>query len=186
MKSIKISSMVLMALVICFACTSYKFDSKPAVKSIYDVKINALDGKPLDLNQFKGKKLLVVNVASKCGFTKQYKGLQELADKYKDQLAIVGVPCNQFMGQEPGEASEIAAFCKKNYGVTFQMTEKVDVKGKDQHPLYSWLTDKSKNGSSDSKVKWNFQKYLISSTGQLEAVFMPAVEPMSDELTSKI
>ncbi len=163
--------------------SSNKIDQiNPPVESIYDISIHGLAGDSLDLNDFKGKKLLIVNVASKCGFTPQYKDLQELHEKYGDKLVIIGVPCNQFMSQEPGDASEIATFCEKNYGVTFQITEKVDVKGNEQHPLYRWLTDKSKNGSGDSTVKWNFQKYLISESGELLQVFGSKVNPMSDEI----
>jgi glutathione peroxidase len=125
---------------------------------------------------------MIVNVASKCGFTPQYKDLQELHELYGEKLMIIGVPCNQFMGQEPGDAEEIATFCERNYGVTFQMTEKVDVKGKDQHPMYTWLTQKSENGSQDSEVKWNFQKYIISENGELLGVFGSKVNPMSEEI----
>lgn len=157
-------------------------DVKPPVTSIYDIEINQLEGGSLDLSAFKGKKLLIVNVASKCGFTPQYKDLQDLHEKYGEKLTIIGVPCNQFLGQEPGGSDEIATFCERNYGVTFQITEKVDVKGKDQHPLYSWLTSKSKNGAKDSKVKWNFQKYIISENGELEAVFGSKTNPMSEEI----
>jgi glutathione peroxidase len=155
---------------------------KTPVTSIYDIDINALEGDSLDLSAFKGKKLLIVNVASKCGFTPQYKDLQDLHELYGDKLVIIGVPCNQFLGQEPGDAEKIATFCERNYGVTFQITEKVDVKGSNQHPLYTWLTDKSKNGSNDSNVKWNFQKYIISENGELEAIFGSKVNPMSEEI----
>lgn len=157
---------------------------KPPVASIYDVTINSLEGQALDLSTYKGKKLMIVNVASKCGFTPQYKDLQELYEKYGDKLTILGVPCNQFLGQEPGGSEEIATFCERNYGVTFQITEKVNVKGKDQHPLYSWLTDKKKNGNQDSKVKWNFQKYIISENGELEAIYGSKENPMSEEIQS--
>ena len=156
------------------------------VESIYKVKINALNGSELDLNQYKGKKILFVNVASKCGFTPQYEDLQSLHDQYGDKLAIVGVPCNQFGMQEPGSSKEIASFCQKNYGVTFQMTEKVNVKGKDQHPLYQWLTMKSKNGAQDSDVKWNFQKYLVDEEGQLVEIYSSRVNPLDEQITSKL
>ena len=129
---------------------------------------------------------MFVNVASKCGYTPQYSKLQKLHDMYKDQLVIIGVPCNQFMGQEPGTNEEIASFCQKNYGVSFLMTEKVDVKGSSQHPLYQWLTSKDLNGNSDSKVKWNFQKYLVSETGELIDVFSPGVDPLDEQIISKI
>jgi glutathione peroxidase len=155
-------------------------------KSIYSIPVNSLQGEKLDLSAFKGKKLLIVNVASKCGFTPQYEELQTLSERYKDKLNIIGVPCNQFMNQEPGSSEEIASFCKKNYGVTFKMTEKVDVKGNDQHALYEWLTNKSMNGVMDSKVKWNFQKYLIDEEGTLVNVFAPNVKPLSKEITENI
>ncbi len=155
-------------------------DSVPT--SIYDIKINALDGTPLDLHNFEGKKLLIVNVASKCGLTPQYEDLQKLYDEYGGKLAIIGVPCNQFLGQEPGSTDEIATFCQKNYGVTFQMVEKVDVKGKNQHPLYQWLTMKSINGVENSKVKWNFQKYVIDIDGTYLAVIGPKTLPLSEDI----
>lgn len=151
--------------------------------SIYDVKINDINGKPIDLAQFKGKKMLFVNVASKCGFTGQYQGLQALFDKYKDQLMVIGVPCNQFGGQEPGTSSEIQSFCEMNYGVNFLMTEKVAVKGEEQHPLYQWLTKKSLNGASNSTVKWNFQKYIVDENGRFVNYFYSMTKPMSSKIT---
>lgn len=153
-------------------------------ENIYDIKINDLSGKEITLSEFKGKKVLFVNVASECGFTSQYEGLQNLHSKYKDQLVIIGLPCNQFGGQEPGSAAEIGAFCQKNYGVDFLMTEKLEVKGDKQHPLYQWLTNKNKNGVKSSSVKWNFQKYLIDEQGNLIDVFMSSVKPMSDKIIS--
>jgi glutathione peroxidase len=155
-------------------------------QSIYDkeFKINGLLGDTVELNSFKGKKVLIVNVASKCGYTPQYAGLQKLYDAHKDSLVIIGFPCNQFMSQEPGDATEIHGFCQKNYGVTFQMTEKVDVKGSEQNEVYQWLTQKSLNGFDDSKVKWNFQKYLLDEEGKLIAVFPSNVKPQSTEITN--
>ena len=155
-------------------------------QSIYDkeFKINGLLGDTVELNSFKGKKVLIVNVASKCGYTPQYAGLQKLYDAHKDSLVIIGFPCNQFMSQEPGDAAEIQGFCQKNYGVTFQMTEKVDVKGSEQNEVYQWLTQKSLNGFDDSKVKWNFQKYLLDEEGKLIAVFPSNVKPQSTEITN--
>lgn len=157
-----------------------------SMESIYDIKINKLDGSPLDLNDYKGKKMLFVNVASKCGFTPQYAELQELYDKYKGKLEIVGVPCNQFGGQEPGSSDEIAQFCEKNYGVTFTMTEKVDVKGASQHPLYAWLTMKEKNGVMDATVKWNFHKFLVDEDGELINMYNSRVNPLGEELVDAI
>jgi glutathione peroxidase len=157
---------------------------KPISMNFYENNFNikTIDGEPLNFEKFKGKKLLLVNVASKCGLTPQYKELQELYDKYNGKLEIVGFPCNQFLNQEPGTAEEIKTFCTKNYGVTFTITEKIDVKGKNQHPIYQWLTDKEKNGVESSKVKWNFQKYLIDENGNYIAHFDPTVKPMSEEI----
>jgi glutathione peroxidase len=151
--------------------------------SIYDIEINGLNGKPLSLSEFKGKKILFVNVASKCGFTKQYKELQELSDRYKDQLVIIGAPCNQFGRQEPGNADQIQEFCELNFGVTFPLTEKLDVKGKQQHPLYTWLTSKELNGKKRSSVKWNFQKYLVDENGELITYYYSLTKPMSSKIT---
>lgn len=159
-------------------------ESNLEAKSIYDsaIFINSLEGEPLDLKRFRGKKLLIVNVASKCGFTKQYADLQDLYAENKEHLTIVGVPCNQFLGQEPGDSEQIATFCKKNYGVEFPLTEKIKVKGKEQHELYQWLTQKKRNGYKDSKVKWNFQKYLIDEKGNLVQIFSPNTIPSATDL----
>jgi len=160
--------------------------SMQASASLYDISINSLTGKPIDLSSFKGKKILIVNTASECGFTGQYEGLQELYNTYKDKLVVIGVPCNQFGGQEPGTASEIQSFCKQNYGVTFLMTEKVDVKGENQHPLYKWLTSKELNGVSSSSVKWNFQKYLIDEKGNLIDYYYSITSPTSTKITKHL
>ena len=154
--------------------------------SVYHIKINDLDGNPINLEKFKGKYLLFVNVASKCGFTKQYADLQELYDLYIDNLMVIGVPCNQFGAQEPGSPDEIQTFCKKNYGVTFLMTEKILVKGNNQHPLYNWLTDKSLNGVKNSTVKWNFQKYIVDKDGNLIDYFYSMTRPLSSKITKII
>ncbi|MBD0831670.1 glutathione peroxidase [Aestuariibaculum sp. TT11] len=155
-------------------------------ESIYDIKINSLEGDPINLSDFKGQHILFVNVASKCGFTGQYADLQKLYDTYKDDLMIIGVPCNQFGSQEPGSAGDIQNFCERNYGVTFLMTEKVDVKGASQHPLYQWLTKKEKNGNIDTSVKWNFQKYLVDGNGRLVDYYLSATKPLSDKITNHL
>lgn len=157
-----------------------------ASKSIYDIKINSLQGKPIDLSEFKGKKILFVNVASKCGFTPQYRELQELHEKYKDQLVIIGLPCNQFGKQEPGKANEIQEFCEVNFGVTFLITEKIDVTGSMQHPLYEWLTKKAINGKQNSTVKWNFQKYLVDENGEFLDYFYSITKPLNSRITSHL
>ncbi len=153
-------------------------------ESIYDISLKGITGKDINLNDFKGKKMLFVNVASKCGFTPQYEKLQELHEKYGDRLVVIGLPCNQFADQEPGTHEEILQFCRLNYGVTFQLTEKINVKGPDQHPLYAWLTRKELNGVKDSEVKWNFQKYLVDEEGNFIDVFYSVTSPMSHKITS--
>tara|TARA_B100001758_G_C18404572_1_gene611167 strand:+ start:315 stop:815 length:501 start_codon:yes stop_codon:yes gene_type:complete len=155
-------------------------------QTVYDNKINNIDGLSIDLTEFKGKYILFVNVASKCGFTKQYSELEKLFQTYKDDLIIIGLPCNQFGGQEPGNAEEIKSFCTKNYGVSFILTEKINVKGNDKHPLYAWLTDKKLNGKSSSNVKWNFQKYLIDREGMMVDYFYSTTSPMSSKITNLI
>jgi glutathione peroxidase len=154
-----------------------------ATSSIYDISINSITGESIDLNAFKGKKILFVNTASECGFTGQYADLEELSKKYADQLVVIGVPCNQFGGQEPGTELEIKTFCEANYGVTFLLTEKVDVKGPNIHPLYAWLTEKEKNGVESSTVKWNFQKYLIDENGNFIDFYYSMTKPMSSKIT---
>lgn len=155
-------------------------------QSIYSVKMNALNGDAINFNTFIGKHRLIVNTASKCGFTSQYKQLQNLHERYKDDLTVIGVPCNQFGKQEPGDAENITSFCEVNYGVKFLMTEKVDVKGKHQHPLYQWLTNKGLNGKKSSRVKWNFQKYLIDPQGDLIDFFYSITSPLSKKITKHL
>ncbi|SFS79652.1 glutathione peroxidase [Lutibacter maritimus] len=153
---------------------------------IYTIAINNLNGDPINLADYKGKKILFVNVASECGFTPQYKDLQELHKTYGEKLVVIGLPCNQFGEQEPGSASEIQDFCSKNYGVEFLITEKIDVKGANQHSLYAWLTNKDLNGSKSSTVKWNFQKYLVDEQGNFIDFYYSITNPLATEITSKI
>jgi glutathione peroxidase len=157
-------------------------DTSKDVQSLYNISLTDISGAPLDLSQYKGKKILFVNVASKCGFTSQYDGLQELYKAYKDKLVVIGLPCNQFGGQEPGNAKEIVTFCKANYGVDFPLSAKIEVKGENQHPLYRWLTSKVQNGVMDSKVRWNFQKYLVDENGQLVDFFYSTTSPTSSKI----
>lgn len=152
-------------------------------QSIYTFKVEDLEGKEFDFASLKGKKIMVVNTASKCGLTPQYKDLQALYEEYKDKgLVIIGFPANDFLKQEPGTNEEIGAFCEKNYGVTFPMMSKISVKGKEMHPLYQFLTQKSKNGLQDSEVEWNFQKYLLNEKGELEKVISPRTSPKDQEI----
>ena len=154
-----------------------------ALQSIYDIEINSLQGKPIQLSDYKGKKILFVNVASKCGFTPQYRELQQLHETFKDNLVVIGVPCNQFGKQEPGQSNEIQEFCEVNYGVSFLITEKISVKGSNQHPLYKWLTKKAINGRQNSVVKWNFQKYLVDENGEFIDYFYSITKPMNSRIT---
>lgn len=153
--------------------------------NFHQFKANTIDGKELDFAKFKGKKVLVVNTASKCGLTPQYEKLQELYNTYGgDKFEIIGFPANNFAGQEPGTNADVAAFCQKNYGVTFTMMEKISVKGKDIHPIYQWLTEKAKNGVADNKVSWNFQKFLIDENGNLVKSISPQTSPTDNEIVS--
>ena len=154
--------------------------------SLYSISINSITGEPINFENFKGKKILIVNTASKCGFTGQYKDLEKLYNTYKDKLVVIGVPCNQFGGQEPGTLTEIQSFCEVNYGVTFLLTEKVDVKGDNQHSLYKWLTNKEMNGVKSSSVKWNFQKYLLNEKGELIDYYYSITKPMSSKITKHL
>lgn len=165
---------------------SDKLESGNPSTSIYNLSLKTLDEtKTINFSDFKGKKIMLVNVASECGFTYQYEDLQKLHVKYPN-LVLIGVPCNQFGGQEPGDTSTIRQFCTKNYGVSFQISEKVDVKGENQHPVYQWLTQKAKNDNGDYSVKWNFNKFLISESGKLIGYFPSQVKPLSKEITDLI
>jgi glutathione peroxidase len=157
------------------------------VTSIYDVPIGALTGGPADLEQYRGKALLVVNVASRCGLTPQYAALQKLYDTYAERgLVVLGVPCNQFGGQEPGTAEEIADFCSVNYGVTFPLTEKVDVNGPGRHPLYAELTEAADAEGEAGDIRWNFEKFLVGPDGSVRARFRPQVTPDAPELVDAV
>jgi glutathione peroxidase len=156
-------------------------NQKEVSGSIYDFKLKSLDGKEIDFAQYKGKNLLIVNTASKCGYTYQYEDLEKLHELYGDKVAVLGFPANNFLWQEPGGNEEIATFCQRNYGVKFQMFEKISVKGKDKSPLYKWLAAKS--GKSPS---WNFCKYIIDKSGNVVGFFPPKVKPLDQEIVDKI
>src|SRR5215831_10620772 len=155
--------------------------------TVFDVDIDSLSGGPANLGQYRGKALLIVNVASKCGLTPQYAGLQKLYDTYADRgLTILGVPCNQFAGQEPGTADEIAEFCSTTYGVSFPLTEKVDVNGPDRHPLYQQLTEQPDAEGKAGDIQWNFEKFLVSPDGSQVRRFRPLVTPDDEVLVTAI
>ncbi len=156
-------------------------------QSIYQFKVKDINGETFDFSSLQGKKIMIVNTASKCGLTPQYEKLQALYEKYKGKnFVIVGFPANDFMSQEPGSNEEIESFCKMNYGVTFPMMSKISVKGKGMHPVYHFLTEKSKNGLEDNEVGWNFQKYLIDESGHLAKVISPRIQPDDESITSWI
>ena len=157
-----------------------------ASSNFYDLKAITIDGQEISFEQFKGKKVLIVNVASKCGYTYQYEGLQKLHELYGSKVSILGFPANDFLFQERGSNEEIAEFCESNFGVTFQMFEKITTKGKKQSPVYHWLSNKKLNGWNDQKPSWNFCKYLIDEDGKLVAFFDSKVKPLSEEIVSLI
>ena len=162
----------------------FSFFSRPTAvlpETIYDFKMTALDGSEIDFSKYKGKYMLIVNTASKCGYTPQYEDLEKLSEQFGDRLVVLGFPANNFFHQEPGSNTEIAEFCTKNYGVTFQMFDKISVKGKNKHPLYQWLTLKSKETPS-----WNFCKYLLDKNGNFVAYYGSRVKPLDPAIVDKL
>ncbi|MFC4162783.1 glutathione peroxidase [Epilithonimonas zeae] len=157
--------------------------NKAQAKSIHSFKVEALDGSTIDFSKFKGKKILVVNTASECGFTPQYADLEKLYEQYKNKLVVVGFPANNFGGQEPGANHEIATFCQRNYGVQFPMAAKISVKGDDIAPIYKFLTDKKENGVKNTKILWNFTKILLDEKGNIIDSFVSTTNPMSESIT---
>lgn len=155
-------------------------------KSIYDYKVESLDGKEINFADFKGKKILIVNTASKCGFTPQYADLEKLYNEYKDKLVIVGFPANNFGSQEPGSNEEIGAFCEKNYGVTFPMAAKVSVKGDDTAPIFKYLTEKELNGVKNTAILWNFTKFLVDENGKLIDTYLSTTNPTDNAITKHL
>ena len=163
--------------------TNDTVEKTKSIASFYDLKATSIEGKQINFSQFKGKKVLIVNTASSCGYTYQYEGLQKLHDIYGDDVAILGFPANDFLYQERGSDADIADFCEKNYGVTFQLFSKITTRGKNQSPVYTWLTNKDLNGWNEKKPTWNFCKYLINEEGDLVAFFDKSVKPLSKEIT---
>ena len=154
--------------------------------SFYNLRFTSIDGRAVSMSEFKGQYVLCVNVASRCGYTPQYKELQELATRYKGNLVVIGFPCDQFLGQEPGSNEEIADFCSATYGVTFPLSEKIDVKGDNQHPIYAWLCNRAQNSISDARISWNFNKFLIGPDGTWLGHFESKVSPMGKEILEHI
>lgn len=171
----KMSTITLLLSTIPFICMN-------AQNTFFDYTVNDINGTAVSMSKYKGKKLLIVNVASQCGYTPQYKDLQKLYESYGDKLVVMGFPANNFGSQEPGTNTEIKNFCTKNYGVTFPMFEKISVKGNDIHPLYKWLTTKELNGWNSDAPTWNFCKYLIDENGKLLKFYKSGVSPLSDEI----
>lgn len=191
----KLSGLLILSMVfMAFACGLKKVSARPENNddmtsqqgSVYDFTMTSIDGQDISLEKYKGKKILIVNTASECGYTPQYEGLQNLHEAHGDKVAILGFPANNFGGQEPGSDLEIQKFCKANYGVTFQMFSKISVKGDDMHPLYQWLSDKSKNGWNEDAPGWNFCKYLIDEDGKLVKYYGSGIKPMSDDIVKEI
>jgi glutathione peroxidase len=156
------------------------------ISSTPSAQVKTIEGKEIDLSQYKGKKVLIVNVASECGYTPQYEDLQKLYEAYGDKLVILGFPANNFGGQEPGTNEDIQTFCKKNYGVTFPLLEKISVTGDDQHPVYKWLTSKEMNGWNEQQPKWNFNKYMLDEQGNLVKYYSSAVKPMDNDIVNQL
>tara|TARA_X000000950_G_scaffold211629_1_gene254615 strand:- start:2733 stop:3326 length:594 start_codon:yes stop_codon:yes gene_type:complete len=163
--------------------SSATYAPQPAMENFHDLSATTIEGATYDFDQLKGKRVLIVNTASRCGFTPQYADLEKLHKQFgDDSFVVLGFPCNQFGFQEPGSAGDISSFCEENYGVSFQMMEKVDVKGRDAHPVYQWLCDKARNGVEDHKVAWNFHKFLVDEQGRLVASLRSGVGPLDDAI----
>jgi glutathione peroxidase len=188
MKKVLLSLSGFFILVVAFAFViKPKKALPPPPKNFHELSIKSLDGQSvIKFSDFAGKKVLIVNTASQCGFTPQYADLQKLADTYKNNLVVVGFPCNQFGEQEPGSAAEIGQFCKARYSITFPLTEKVDVKGENQNEIYTWLTNKQYNKVKNVNVRWNFGKFLIDEKGKFVEYFPSQVNPMDEQITSLI
>ena len=188
---IRIKLSILILAILCVSCFN-KSKSRPSNienmsnTEFYSFKMNSLDGEMIDFSQYKGKKVMLVNVASKCGYTPQYAELQELHETHGNELVILGFPANNFGGQEPGSNEDIAEFCQKNFGVEFQMFEKISVKGDDMHPLYQWLSNKDSNGWNDEAPNWNFCKYVVDENGNLTNFFQSGIKPMGEEVLDAI
>jgi glutathione peroxidase len=175
---------ILVSIGLLFTLTNSNAQTSPKPESVHDFKVKAIDGSMIDFSTFKGKKILIVNTASKCGYTSQYKGLEDLSRKFNDKLVVVGFPSDNFGGQEYGKDEEVKEFCDKNYGVTFPLTTRVDVKGDKAIPLYQFLKSKDQNGVLDAEIKWNFNKFLIDENGKVVAYYPSSVKPDDEKIIS--
>jgi glutathione peroxidase len=180
-KWLLLSGIIVMGVLAWLSDKFFSLSNGVATGSIYEFRLTGLDGTPIDFERFRGKNLLIVNTASQCGYTPQYKTLQELHETYGDRVTVLGFPANNFLWQEPGTNEEIAAFCEKNFGVTFQMFEKISVRGSDQHPLYRWLSAKA-----GKRPSWNFCKYLVDKEGKVTGFFGPKVSPLDESIIKQI
>jgi glutathione peroxidase len=183
MKKILAVSSLFLCLFFQWGCAGAQKTNNTKMSSIHQFSIEGLTGGTINFADFKGKKILIVNVASECGFTPQYKDLQALQERYADKLVVIGMPCNDFGGQEPGTGGEIQQFCQKNYGVTFPITTKVKVKGDEKHQIYDWLTHKDKNGVKNAHVLWNFHKFILDEQGFLIDDFGSMRNPLDGDIT---
>lgn len=182
----KIFGFFTIASVMGFLCKPSPPEMPSSETDFYKLQIKSIDGNAIDLSAYQGKKILCVNVASFCGYTPQYADLQKLYEKYQDRLVVIGFPCNQFGGQEPDSSQQIKTFCSTTYHVSFPLTEKIEVKGKNQHPIYQWLTQKKLNGQADYEVKWNFNKFLVDENGNFVAYFPSKTAPLDSAITKLI
>tara|TARA_Y100000589_G_C27149375_1_gene628243 strand:+ start:68 stop:655 length:588 start_codon:yes stop_codon:yes gene_type:complete len=194
MKTLTHYLFVIISFTVCLASTSFLAEPSKDIRTkndilaseFYDMEFEAIDGRIISLSDFKGKFILIVNTASKCGYTKQYQDLQSIHEEYKDDLVVIGFPCNDFGSQEKGSNKEILNFCQKNYGVEFLLSKKIKIKGEECHPIFTWLTKKSLNGVLDHKVSWNFNKFLISRNGNLLGAFSSSTKPHDTEIINQI
>lgn len=194
MKNFTFSILITISFSLWITSTSFITDAKKDIVSenyimendFYDLEFESIDGKIISLSNFKEKYVLIVNTASRCGYTRQYKDLQKIHEDYKDKLIVIGFPCNDFGSQEKGSNQEILSFCQKNYGVDFLLSKKIKIKGEECHPIFTWLTNKSKNGVLNHKVSWNFNKFLINPHGELLDAFSSSIKPFDTEIISLI
>ena len=194
MKSLTYCILIVISFSVWITCTSFIADSKNNIvtenyileNNFYDMEFESIDGQIIPLSNFKGKYVLIVNTASRCGYTRQYKDLQKIHEEYNEKLIVIGFPCNDFGSQEKGTNQEILSFCQKNYGVDFLLSKKIKIKGEECHPIFNWLTKKSKNGVLNHKVSWNFNKFLIDPHGELLGAYASSTKPFDAEIISQI